>query len=757
MALFAAAVLSSAGQAAAQGQSAPAGTTVQTAAMAAPPGVVNPCAGKEIFYFFRYNDSDTVGVDKGCATKNDVTRSVNPALIATLLHVSCSDQIDPVTGIPTKSDLGDPNRRVAAYYIEKDGGKKTCGFGNPSGPPTVDVGILKTASASTVPAGGSATYTLTVSNRSDTTATGVVVSDVLPAGVQFTSASAGCTYNSATRKVTCNVGTLAVAGPPTNNCTGKTIFYRWEYNDSAAVGVDTGCAASNNVTRAENPALVATSLHVSCSDTISPDGVPTKSDLGDPNRRVKAYFIQKSDGKTCGQGTFTPPAPVSFTITVTVNASHCNTATVTSTEVDNNQGNNSSQVCITVPGPRQTIQAEIYLCVNGSPSATLISGGSITVAAAGLSSPNPLAPTGVPAGTYTVNASAPSGLTFVPCGQTGVNIPGPLRANQQVTVPVGGAGEGKFYVTTGSSTQTIQGEIFLCVNGAPSTTLVSGGTLSFSYEVGSVSSANPLRPFNVPAGSYSLRADAPSGVEFVACGQGGVTIDNPGTARQTVVVPAGGAGDGKFYVQAVRYGYVEVCKSSANGVTGTFRFDLGGQQTVDVPAGACSPAIRVRAGTLKVTEAAAVGYTMAGAATVPASRLVSVQTGTRTATIKVVAGNVSAQTILTVTNKPVTGSVKVCQVAGNGVAVGTLYSFTNSANSQVAEVPAGPGPGGYCVLLNGTFSGRVTVTQSSSSSSVSQIGVSPANRLVSRNTTQRTATITVGKGVTEVTYTNTRP
>ncbi len=522
--------------------------------MPPPPGVVNTCTGKQIFYQFRYNDSDTVGIDKGCADSNEVTRSTNPALVATSLHVSCSDKIS-ADGVPTKSVLGDPSRRVAAYYISKEGGKKTCGFGNPAGPippPTVDLAITKTASATTVQSGQTVTYTLKLANKGQTGATNVVVSDPLPNGTTYVSSSAGCTYAAASRTVTCDAGDFSATSNPVNTCTGKLIYYRFEYNDSAQVGIDTGCSSGNEVTRSTNPALVATSLHVSCSDKISADGVPTKSVLGDPNRRVKAYFISKEGGKkTCGQGTFSPPTPPSFTITVRVTTSHCNTATVASDEDDTNPADNTSTVCVTVP-QSQTLQSEIYLCVNGGPSTILISGGELfgSIPAGAYSSANPLAPFGVPAGTYTVNANAPSGVRFVACGQTGVTIPTPTTANRSVTVPAGGAGDGKFYVVpAGQTSQTIQGEIYRCLNGAPSSTLVPGGSLA--VPTAGLSSANPLSPASVDAGGYRMNASAPSGMKFVGCGQPGVTIDSPGSAHQTVTVPTGGMGDGKFYVTPI--------------------------------------------------------------------------------------------------------------------------------------------------------------------------------------------------------------
>lgn len=96
---------------------------------ALPPGVTTPdqCSGKQIYYFFQYNDSAAVGFDSGCNEGNEVTRATNPGLIATSAHVSCSDKFEG--GLPQKGNLGDSNRRVVAYYILK--GDKTCGFGTP--------------------------------------------------------------------------------------------------------------------------------------------------------------------------------------------------------------------------------------------------------------------------------------------------------------------------------------------------------------------------------------------------------------------------------------------------------------------------------------------------------------------------------------------------------------------------------------------------------------------------------------------------
>jgi uncharacterized repeat protein (TIGR01451 family) len=71
-----------------------------------------------------------------------------------------------------------------------------------------DLSITKTDSPDPVYAGQQLGYTINVTNNGPNVANGVVVTDTLPAGVTFLSASPGCTHVAGV--VTCNVGTLLV-------------------------------------------------------------------------------------------------------------------------------------------------------------------------------------------------------------------------------------------------------------------------------------------------------------------------------------------------------------------------------------------------------------------------------------------------------------------------------------------------------------------------------------------------------------------
>jgi uncharacterized repeat protein (TIGR01451 family) len=83
-----------------------------------------------------------------------------------------------------------------------------------------DVGIAKTASAPTVTVGSNVTYTITATNNGPSTATGVQVTDQLPPGLTFVSATPGQgTYTSGTG--VWNIGTMASAASTTLTIVAK--------------------------------------------------------------------------------------------------------------------------------------------------------------------------------------------------------------------------------------------------------------------------------------------------------------------------------------------------------------------------------------------------------------------------------------------------------------------------------------------------------------------------------------------------------
>jgi uncharacterized repeat protein (TIGR01451 family) len=73
-----------------------------------------------------------------------------------------------------------------------------------------DLEISKADSPDPVTVGDNLTYTITVTNRGPDAATNVVVTDTLPSGVTFVSASSGCVH--AAGVVTCNLGNIPAGG-----------------------------------------------------------------------------------------------------------------------------------------------------------------------------------------------------------------------------------------------------------------------------------------------------------------------------------------------------------------------------------------------------------------------------------------------------------------------------------------------------------------------------------------------------------------
>ena len=98
----------------------------------------------------------------------------------------------------------------------------------PPGPTSADVAIVKSASDAAPKGGDVVTYTLAVRNNGPDTAKNVVVTDALPPGVTFSSASSPCTQ--AAGIVSCVIGDLASGAT-------KTLTIKVTADPIAAVGL----------------------------------------------------------------------------------------------------------------------------------------------------------------------------------------------------------------------------------------------------------------------------------------------------------------------------------------------------------------------------------------------------------------------------------------------------------------------------------------------------------------------------------------
>ena len=122
--------------------------------------------------------------------------------------------------------------------------------------PTANLAIAKSDSPDPVIAGNQLTYTVTVSNAGPSDATGVVVSDTLPAGVTFVSTT-GCAEDP-NGVPTCTLGTIAASGSASYTITVDV--------DSGTLGTITNSATvsstttdpdTSNNTASENTTVIA--------------------------------------------------------------------------------------------------------------------------------------------------------------------------------------------------------------------------------------------------------------------------------------------------------------------------------------------------------------------------------------------------------------------------------------------------------------------------------------------------------------------
>jgi hypothetical protein len=184
---------------------------------------------------------------------------------------------------------------------------------------------------------------------------------------------------------------------------------------------------------------------------------------------------------------------------------------------------------------------------------------------------------------------------------------------------------------------------------------------------------------------------------------------------------------------------------------------------LSIPVGACSGPIPIPNGTVTIHEAQQLGIEVTNITAYnydyhgnQINALLSFNLPFQTGNVDVVSGDVSTETVAGFTNcASGPGELKICKVAGRGVMVGTLFSFTASGDSTVYQVPAGPAPYGYCVVGKSYPVGTpVLVTERPHSGTVvSSITVAPPDR--GGTQTPNSVIAIIDSGTTEVTFTNT--
>lgn len=287
--------------------------------------------------------------------------------------------------------------------------------------PAIDLSVIKVDSSDPVIAGNDLVYTITVSNDGPSTATGVTMSDTLPAGVTFTSVtSSQGTAEEAGGVVTADLGSLASGASATVTVTvsvdpGTTGTLT---NTATATGTETDTNTQNNsdtettavnssvdlvITKTGSIATVSPGNSFSYEIVVTNEGPSTATDVSMTDTLpAELEFVNATstagtvnnvgNAITADLGTLAPGASVSITLHTRVLASASdmiqNTATVTSAETDSNSQNNSDNettevdssvdLAITKTGssasvlPGAALSYEIVVTNNGPSMATSV-------------------------------------------------------------------------------------------------------------------------------------------------------------------------------------------------------------------------------------------------------------------------------------------------------------------------------------------------------------------------------------------------
>jgi uncharacterized repeat protein (TIGR01451 family) len=163
--------------------------------------------------------------------------AINPALTAGGYPSSWTQFTVTLSGLPAGVNAG----RIAFRYVIPDTSTSGDYIGldtlNLTSPPPVDLSLTKTVSNTTPAHGANVTFTITVSNPGATAATGVVVTDLLPAGLTFvSSASSQGAYASGSGLWT--VGSIAGGGSASLGIVATMNSYTPVTNTASITGSD---------------------------------------------------------------------------------------------------------------------------------------------------------------------------------------------------------------------------------------------------------------------------------------------------------------------------------------------------------------------------------------------------------------------------------------------------------------------------------------------------------------------------------------
>ena len=377
---------------------------------------------------------------------------------------------------------------------------------------SADIAVMKTVDNPSPNVGNNVTFTVTAKNNGPLNATGVVVTDPLPAGLTFVSASAsqggytsgsgvwsvGSLASGATATLQI-VATLTQAGPHTNTAT-KTAEDQQDpnaANDSASAVVN-GQQSDLSLTKTDAPDPVAPGADLTYTITVTNNGpssaqnvtvndtLPTGTTFGSatPSQGSCAGTTTVS----CALGSIANGASATITLVVHVGPSVAdgtvisNTASVSSTTADPTPANNSATSTTTV-----TTSADLGVTKADSPDP--VTAGTDLTYTIGITNAGPSDAPGVtltdpiPAGTSFVSATPSAGscagTTTVSCNLG--TLANGASASVTLSVHVGSAvAAGTVLSNTATASSGVSDPNASNDSATATTTVVTSGDLSIT-------------------------------------------------------------------------------------------------------------------------------------------------------------------------------------------------------------------------------------------------------------------------------------
>ena len=445
---------------------------------------------------------------------------------------------------------------------------------------SADLAILKTGPA-TATAGSNIDYTLTVTNNGPSDAAAVSMTDTLPAGVTFVSATGTgwtCT-NTGNISVTCTLPTLAggTAAPDitvtitapaqaatlTNTASVSSTTSDSDPANNTSTSTTAVTAAADLAIVKTGPATVTAGASVTYSLTVTNNGPSDAAAVSvtDTLPAGVTFVSATGTGWVCGNAgnvsvTCTLPALATATtapaITVVVTAPDqggtlSNAASVSATTADPDPGNNTATANTTV-----TALADLSLIKTGP--ATIAAGGSISYTLAVTDNgPSDVA-------VVTVTDTLPAGVTYVSATGTGWTCTNAGNISVTCTRPTlatGTTAPGITVVVTApaqatalSNTATVSSTTTDPTPGNNTSTVATTVTASADLSIVKTGPVNVLVGADATyvltvtnngpsdAAAVSVTDTLPAGVTFVSAGGTGWTCTNTGNVSVTCTVPS---------------------------------------------------------------------------------------------------------------------------------------------------------------------------------------------------------------------------